>query len=187
MADFKRAIEHVLRHEGGYTGRAGIPGDAGGPTNMGWSLRQMKADGWDVDGDGDVDVEDVEALTPELVRARYRERYWTPLRLDEVRDEQVATKVLDLAVHAGTRRAVVVLQRALNALLGPRLREDGDLGPKTLAAVNAVGSPRHLLLKFSAEQADFYRAVLARNPDLEGCRRNFMRRAAWPFQTGGVA
>lgn len=59
---WKRAADHVLKVEGGYVDD---PNDAGGATNWGISLRFVKQSGvdLDIDGDGDIDAEDMKALT----------------------------------------------------------------------------------------------------------------------------
>jgi hypothetical protein len=127
---FDRCLKAVLKHEGGYVDH---PRDPGGATNLGVTLGTAKAFRLDIDGDGDVDKNDVRLLTPETAAPVYREGYWDKCRCDDL-PAGVDYMVFDLAVNSGTNRAIRYLQRAVGAV------EDGNIGPKTIAAVggNAV-------------------------------------------------
>lgn len=131
MSDFNIAIETVLKNEGGFVND---PRDAGGATQWGISLRFLHdpaIDG-DFDGDGDEDVDDVRKMTREQAIALYRSVFWDALRLSEIRDQQLATKMLDLAVNVGKVAAVKILQRAI------RCEDDGVIGPRTIAECNGA-------------------------------------------------
>ena len=84
----------------------------------------------------------------ELVKQRYFEKYWLPIRADEIRGNALTDLLFDFYVQSGSH-AVRALQDAINHLgHQPRLLRDGDLGPKTVAACNAVPHQQvHDLLK----------------------------------------
>jgi len=84
MADFRTAIELVLKHEGGYT--AGLAGDPGGETNFGISKRQYPK-------------LDIKNLTKEAAIEIYRKDYWADW-MGEL-DQQLANCLLDSAVNQG--------------------------------------------------------------------------------------
>lgn len=194
MTDFfDVAVEHTFGNEGGFTGQHGLPNDHGGSTNMGVTIGTLRevlsldadGDGW-VDGDfnhdGTIDWKDVAALPREVAKEQiYRPRYWVAPGFDRIRFEAVAMKAFDLAVHAGPRAAVAVLQRAVNLVRPPGVElvlVDGRLGPRSLAALHAC--PEQLLLRaFAGEQADFYLAIIAHDPTQAGFRRNWLARAGW--------
>lgn len=196
MADFLRAVEHTFGKEGGFTGEHGLPGDSGGPTNMGVTLATLRqvlgldadgdgfADG-DFDRDGDIDWKDVRDLPRAVAAERiYRPRYWDAPGFGRIQSQLIATKAFDLGVHAGSRVAVAVLQRAVNEVrrgVGV-LRIDGVLGPLTLQAIERCDESV-LLSIFCAEQASFYLAIIAAHPEKAGFRRNWLARARWPFTT----
>lgn len=122
---FNRCFKAVLKHEGGYVDH---PRDPGGATNLGITLGTAKAYRLDIDGDGDVDKNDVRLLTPATAAPVYRDGYWNKCSCDNL-PAGVDYMVFDLAVNSGTNRAIRYLQRAVGAV------EDGKLGPKTLLAV----------------------------------------------------
>ena len=67
MADSILALKTILCHEVGNTGDGLVddPDDPGGITKYGVSFRFLKDHGIDVDGDGDIDAEDIRGLNPE--------------------------------------------------------------------------------------------------------------------------
>src|SRR5712691_8983205 len=143
MATFDRAIGTVLEHEGGYTFD---PADPGGETNFGLSKRQYPN-------------LDLKNLTVDQAKAIYKRDYW---RYGRIRNQDVATKVFDMAVNVGPPTAHRLLQTALNAL-GQKLAVDGVFGPLTLAATNGV-NPDQLLRELRARAAVQYADIVLRNP-----------------------
>jgi len=172
---FRAAVEVVLAHEGGLSEH---PNDPGGVTHWGISLTWLQrlglAEG-DIDGDGDVDADDVRALPRERAIELYRRYWWEPLRLSEVRDLGVATKILDLAVNMGSGTAVRLLQQALR-VAGEDVAVDGILGSQTLGAVNRV-NPALLLELYRVQAARYYHQLVDRRPELVVFERGWLRRA----------
>jgi len=178
MSDFDEAIGTVLAHEGGLVDD---PDDPGGITNYGISLRFLRATGdlllGDVDGDGDIDAEDVRELTPEGAARLYRVHFWDIQGYGRIADQGVAAKVLDTAVNLGPAEANAILQRAVDLTENAGLVDDGVLGPKTLAAVDAA-DPGRLLEAMRRLQASFYEDLAARRPKLAKYLKGWLRRAA---------
>lgn len=191
MADFRKALETILEHEGGLVDH---PDDPGGVTNFGISLRyalqvgDQDGDGFadlDIDLDGDVDADDIRNLSVDDAAERYRLDFWEPLRCYEIANQAVATKLCDTGVNVGKRQAVLFIQRAAIAC-GKQITDDGILGPNTLHAIET--SPAAALLAgMRSEQAGFYRLLIARGkavreydstlPDFSKFERGWMRRA----------
>lgn len=116
---FDRAVEFVLRWEGGYVE---APDDPGGRTNHGISQRAYPE-------------MDIAGLTREQATDIYRADYWDRLDLDQL-PAAVAVVVMDTAVNLGRRRAVQILQQGFNELPGGgHLAVDGRLGPITRRAI----------------------------------------------------
>lgn len=127
---FNKLIPVILNNEGGFVNDVLDPG---GATKMGVSLRFLKSVGdlrYDLDHDGDIDIDDIRGLTEVIARQIYFERFYAPLQLDAITNERLALQVLDHAVNAGMRSAVKILQHVAGC------KEDGVIGPKTIAAAN---------------------------------------------------
>lgn len=176
---FDAALTVVLEHEGGYVDD---PDDPGGATNWGVSLRTLRALGdleFDVDGDGDIDADDIKALSRDDAGAFYRKVFWDRHGYGRFGDLMVATKVFDLAVNMGPGGGHKVLQRALRAC-GQDMADDGVLGPQTLAAVIAVirsFGAEALLAALRSEAAGYYRSLIAAKPVRAKYERGWLRRA----------
>lgn len=123
--NFKRSLELVLRFEGGYVNH---PDDPGGPTNKGITLATYRRF---VNASGT--IADLKAITPQEVAKVYRHQYWDAIRGDDLPDG-VDFATFDFAVNSGPKRAAQYLQRVVGA------KDDGDIGPATLAAVKGKAS-----------------------------------------------
>lgn len=66
-----------------------------------------------------------------LVKAFYQSTFWAPNRLDEIKSQGVANWLYDHLVNGGARGARW-------AQLAARVTPDGDVGPQTIAAINAM-------------------------------------------------
>ena len=173
MARFEDSIDYVLHHEGGYSDH---PADPGGMTQWGISLRFLRATGHDIDGDGDIDGQDIRDLTINMAIELYFVEFWEPLGLDEIEAQPVATKILDLAVNTGAGRAVRIVQSALGKI-GHKVKVDGGFGPITRAAVNEA-DPVELLDAIRKGQAAFYRRLAKKKPDMKVFLAGWLVRAA---------
>ncbi len=157
MADFKPAFEFVLQHEDPTrSGRVTV--DAGGRTRFGIAAK-FHPDLPEEFFDGP--AEDAMAQAEKIEEREY----WGRMRLAEVENQNVANKLFDMGVNMGVCQAAVYAQRAANALLDrdARLAEDGEIGEKTLAAINTVKPVAYyqLLCELSAGH---YRHVATVNP-----------------------
>lgn len=172
---WKRAADHVLKVEGGYVDD---PNDAGGATNWGISLRFVKQSGvdLDIDGDGDIDAEDMKALTKKQALKVYKAHFWDGKAYPKMKHAEVAIKCFDMAVNMGPKQANKLAQRAANDC-GEKLVVDGAIGPASIAAMNWIdeGSMMNALRN---RQADFYRDLVVRKPSYKKFLKGWLNRAA---------
>jgi lysozyme family protein len=139
------------------------PDDPGGATNFGVTIHTMRRLGLDLDGDGDVDPDDVRRLTRLQARDIFVDHYFRRpgiARLPEV----LQPSVFDMYVNAGSN-AVRILQRLL-AEFGHPATADGVIGPKTVAAAEAAfgAAPRHLADAYGIARRNYYYALADRRP-----------------------
>lgn len=180
MADFAKALEVVLDHEGWglYTTH---PLDKGGPTRWGITLSTLAA--W---RGQPVDPADVEGLTREEATAIYRAKYWAPMLGDLITDQVVATKCFDAAVNMGVGTASRLVQLACR-WSGRSVYIDGVMGRLTLRAVND-SDPEEFLHNLSQAMQMHYRGIVARDPSQKVFLKGWLARAAWGDDLGpGVA
>lgn len=176
MASFVKAIPTILKHEGGWVNNANDPG---GATKYGISLRFLKENKLDLDGDGDIDADDVKGLTTDRATMLYYDWFWVPGRFELVKDQLVATKLFDMGVNMGPRQGWRLAQKACNKY-GLNLTVDGLVGPQTMLAVNAL-EPTNYIKTLCDTQKEFYDAIIVQNPKLEEFRKGWYYRAGWPL------
>ena len=169
MGCFEKAHAFVSRMEGGFVDD---PADPGGITNYGVSLRFLKSQGLDVgdiDGDGDIDADDIRALTPELAARVLRRVFWDVFPLDIVPDP-LAVAVYDTAVNMGIGQASRLTQKALG------LEADGCWGPMTWAAIKNCSAPHIVALSLVNYRRARYTALVRNNPALGKFSRGWENR-----------
>jgi lysozyme family protein len=117
--NFQNALQHVLKHEGGF---ANHPSDPGGMTNLG-----VTKAAWEQYIRRKASEADMRALTPEVVEPFYKKRYWDVCRCDELQSG-LDYLIFDIAVNSGSGRAAKFLQSELGVFV------DGVIGNGTMAA-----------------------------------------------------
>ncbi len=150
MADFNLAIPVVLGNEGGYVND---PNDPGGETKYGISKASYP----------NVDIAN---LTVAQATAIYLRDFWL---FGGVMAQNVATKLFDTYVNE-RHDAIKIAQRVVGATI------DGNYGPHTEAAINAV-DPDFFLDKFRAALISHYQAIVAAHPNEEKFLAGWLRRA----------
>lgn len=144
MTSFDRALEFVLRAEGGYVND---PLDRGGATNMG--VTQKTYDDYRASkGLKPLPVKQITSLEVEDI---YRERYWDVCGCDTL-PWPVSLVVFDAAVNHGPSRARQILQAAV------KIPVDGIIGPRTRAAIDATPADT-LVNSFLWHRLEFYKSI----------------------------
>ena len=143
-----KMIDGILDREGVYVNH---PSDPGGATKYGITQRVARANGYQGD------MRSLTKTSAQLIY--YREYIVKPgfLGIAEI-DIAVAEEVIDSGVNAGQARAALWFQQALNVLNRravdyPDIAEDGQIGPKSISAFQALrrkrgeAGARRLMLK----------------------------------------
>lgn len=130
-------IKHVIGIEGGYSDHKNDPG---GKTQFGITEAVARSHGYDGP---------MNELPVDLAVSIYEKDYWDALSLDSILavDPAIAFELFDSGVNAGIGRAGRWLQEALNQFNRQGrdyddLRKDGDVGAKTVAALEALVQKR---------------------------------------------
>lgn len=142
MADFIPAYESMIRNEGGYK-LHNVAGDRGGLTYAGIARnRWPRWPGWSA-------IDRNEIPTTDLVRDFYLVNFWMAVRGDDITDQRIARSLFDFAVNAGPVTAIKLAQIVAGTT------PDGKLGPKTLAALNAMDGEKFVLAYALAKVARY--------------------------------
>lgn len=152
--------------EGGYVND---PSDSGGETNHGITVAVARRYGY---------TGPMRDMPKSVAADIYERKYFVDPGFAEVakRDERLAEELFDTGVNLGVARAVEFLQVSLNALnnggvLYDDIREDGDIGPATLTALDRYLKRRPgaegvgvLLAALDVQQGAFYIDLSRRRP-----------------------
>ncbi|WP_300439354.1 holin-associated N-acetylmuramidase [uncultured Mameliella sp.] len=160
--DVRRMAEEIVAREGAFVND---PDDPGGATKYGVTIHTLRNIPWgDLDGDGDIDVMDVRALSQDHAILIFEERYFFGPRIDELPEALQAT-VFDMYVNAGAN-AVKLLQRLLCEMAPPEIAVDGVIGPQTIAAANRAWERAgdRLVDAYGIERRNFYFRIADRRP-----------------------
>ncbi len=149
-AAFAAALRHVLKMEGGYTND---PHDPGGPTNQGIILSVFaRHRGQTVTSQNRANlIAALKQIDKATVSQIYRDRYWRPSRSAEM-PAGVDLMHFDATVNHGKTGAARLLQQAVGVTV------DGEIGPITMRAVNAM-TPAALIEAYADARTARYRAL----------------------------
>jgi lysozyme family protein len=126
---FDQCFDILIGHEGSFTDD---PRDKGNWTGGQCGVGKCNGTKYGISA-ASFPTLDIKNLTLDAAKAIYREKYWTPIRGDEL-PPGLSLLCLDAAVNCGPDTAIRWLQRAC------KVPVDGRLGPMTIAAASTVGT-----------------------------------------------
>ena len=166
MADIKHLSRFILSWEGGYSSH---PNDPGGPTNRGVTLATWKIYGYDKDGDGDIDKDDVKIISEyDAIYEVMKPMFWDKCKADQIVDQSVANIIVDWIWMSGFGKI-----KNIQRLVG--VKDDGIVGPKTIAAINNK-DPKKLFGQIWNARKRFYESLCSSKPKMKVFLKGWMNR-----------
>lgn len=138
---FDKFISIILKHEGGYVND---PDDLGGETKYGITKRRYP----------DLNIK---YLTKAKAKQIYYNDFYMPLKLYYIKNDLLSLHILDMAVNAGKKNAVKLLQEILHGC-----DIDGSIGPITAQSVAYADITTKLVEAYKAKRIEYYYKVSKR-------------------------
>lgn len=151
--------------EGGFVNH---PADPGGATNMGVTIATWKQQGYDKDGDGDIDANDLKLMTEDEARQIFKKNYWDRWKAAQIKDQSLANILVDWVWSSGAY-GIKIPQRMLGVTI------DGIVGPKTLAALNEQ-KPVLFFNELKEERRKYLERICVTKPTNKVFMKGWLRR-----------
>lgn len=166
MAKIDVLAPFILSFEGGFVNN---PNDKGKETNKGVTIATWRKVGYDKDGDGDIDVDDLKLITDqEAVDAVLRPHYWNRWKADQIKSQSLANILVDWVWGSGVH-GIKIPQQLLD------VPADGIVGPQTLAALNAQ-KPEAFFNLIKNRREQFFNTIVKKDPSQKVFLKGWLRR-----------
>jgi lysozyme family protein len=149
---FQKCIPIILNNEGGYCNDAH---DAGGETKFGITKRNYPSI-------------DIKNLTIDQAIQIYFDDYWSLMKMDLIKNEDLALQVFDAGVNMGQHSAIKLLQRLVGAEF------DGKIGPHTLSGIKCF--PGDIVEEYKKRRKLFYVTLVEKKPDQKVFLKGWLKR-----------
>jgi lysozyme family protein len=169
MAQVEKLAAIINHWEGGYVNH---PSDPGGHTNKGVTLKSWDAYGYDINKDGQVDLDDLKQITDEdLISFILKPYYWDRWQADRILNQSIANLVVDWLWHSGPK-TIALIQDILE------VNPDGVVGNITLQALNNYSNQERLFLLIKLRRIKYIDKICNQKPKLNTFKCGWLNRIA---------
>jgi len=173
MADFKKGLQLILKHEGNYSMDKDDPGGEtykGIARNInskweGWVSIDLlkKQSGFPNNLEANLDIQ-------ESVEHFYHTQYWDRVQGDKITSQEIANSIFDFAVNAGVGTSNSLAQMVAD------VKPDGVIGTASLSAINAMDEDL-FLAAFTIAKIARYISIIEKRPKSSKYFYGWVRRA----------
>jgi lysozyme family protein len=142
------------------------PNDRGGATMMGVTIATFRS----VFG-ATKTVEDLKRITPEQWHTIFKRYYWDKWKADSINSQSIANLLVDWYWASGSY-GTKIPQSVL------KVKVDGVIGPKTIAAINDYPNEKELFVKLWKEREAFFQRIA------KGSQKKFLN--GWLNRLNGI-
>lgn len=149
--NFPKALDNVLKAEGGFTDDQRDPGNHLPDGREGCTMMGVTQAAWETYVGHPVSKAYMKALTKEQVGEFYKKKYWNPIQADAL-PTGIDFLAFSFAINSGVGSSAKRIQECVGAT------PDGVIGPRTLQFISSH-DPKELIEKFSQAKENFYRSL----------------------------
>jgi lysozyme family protein len=164
MSDFNKAVNQVLKHEGGF---AQNWAEGGGSVNYG-----ITRETYEKYVGRSVSLEEMKNLTRAEAIQIYYDWYWEPIKGDSIISYPIAFMLFDQGVNRGPAKAIKMAQKVLGLI------QTGVMDSATLNALNTINE-RQFVIDYVNEAERAYRAIVSSNARYAEFLSGWLKRVGW--------
>ena len=165
MADYKKLIPHILKWEGGW---ANDPDDKGGPTMKGITLNTYTIYCKNR-GKGTPTQAQLKNISQAEWEDVFKSMFWDKWQADKINNQSIANLVVDWLWASG-QWGIKYPQSVLG------VKVDGQVGPKTLAAINDYPYPKDLFNKLWQRRKAHFEGIVKANASQKKFLKGWLNR-----------
>lgn len=158
MADYKKLVPFILRWEGG---KVNDPDDRGGLTNKGITRATFVELSQKVLGIAPT-IANFNNLTSDQAAKFIKYYFDIATYNNSIKNEEIAFIITNWFWGSG-RGGLIQFQKMLNSKFGTNLTVDGEIGPKTINAINSINA-KLLYNEAIKWRANFFKQIAANDP-----------------------
>ena len=155
MANFNLFLPILQQVEGGYQNLSGDKGNYNSKGQLVGTNYGISARFYETVIKRPPTVADIKAITKTLAAQLYKKYFWDAAFGDHMINQSVANLIVDHAVNGGEGAIGKIVQKILVNDFGKKITVDGDIGAKTVEAINQVDQSS-LFEKIKNARAVFY-------------------------------
>lgn len=121
-----------------------------------------------------VSPEEIQGMSKYDALAVMFKLYWLPARLDQIKNAQIATALLD--TYWGNPGGTIKMAQQICNILGQNITIDNVIGPQTIGAINSV-NPNAFIAQLSVMVAARYKDIVASDPSQQVFLSGWLARA----------
>lgn len=141
MANYNKAIDLILKNEGGYQNHPNDKGNYNSKNILVGTKYGISAPTLERWKGYPVTATDMKNLSLTEAKEIYNKYYWITIQGSSIKDQDNAEIIFDHSVNAGVGGASKLVQRVLNSF-GANLTVDGSIGKQTLHVLNVTNQKR---------------------------------------------
>lgn len=158
----QKMADHLLKVEGGFVDD---PDDPGGATKYGITLNSLQNANWDLDKDGDVDLNDIRLLTKQDARGFLLERYYFNPGFDRYeRFDNLSEVLFDYSVHSGPQQAWNALSDLIDIFIEKEIIRPDQSFKNSLYEINAQNYLEQFINTICLQRIGFMHEICLKRP-----------------------
>ena len=103
------------------------------------------------------------SLENEIIKF-YDDNYYKAVKGDEIKDDMIRAHIFDMAINAGIKTSIKILQKSISDVYDIKIDVDGIIGKVTLSYTNNDDKLEDLRKQIIIERENYYKSIVKQHP-----------------------